>query len=476
MKTIIKHALFNACFSSLRDSLAGGAGALSLWLVFLVSTLSTAAAPDNLIANGNFSVPGNEALPVGWTAWKPLWEHAACIIEKTGSGLLVKSGKEPFSVGGVTQKVKAIHGGPAFRFHAEAGLKNIVSPLQSVLLRINWTKAGQPMTPHGWLVHGPVLNGETATFDDVLVAPAETDGVVVQLEVKWPQKGSVLWKNVSMTGCDPPAPRKAKLGAAYLKLQNSTPEKNLDLWCHQIDEAGKLKLDALCLGEAILSVGTGATVKDLAESIPGPTTARLSAAAKRNHLWVVAGITERDGERLYNTAVLLDREGNLAGKYRKIYLPREEWSQGITPGFEYPVFQTDFGPVAIQICYDWFFPKVAETFALNGARILFAPTWGTTFPDQDGRAEGETVFRVRARDNGLFLVACVYDGSSLVIDPLGRVLASKKELGTIAWAEVDLDSREPLFWVGHWRDIGPRDRMPESFNELANPTTSSKKR
>ena len=105
------------------------------------------------------------------------------------------------------------------------------------------------------------------------------------------------------------------------------------------------------------------------------------------------------------------------------------------------MFQTEFGTVAIQICYDWFFPEVGAIFGLQGAEIIFAPTWGTTFRDNDGRVEGETVFRVRARDNGVYLVPSVYDGSSMVIDPLGRILVSNKGREGVFWCEVDLNQR-----------------------------------
>jgi predicted amidohydrolase len=169
---------------------------------------------------------------------------------------------------------------------------------------------------------------------------------------------------------------------------------------------------------------------------------------------------------VYNTAVLLDREGRLAGKYRKVHLPREEWQKGITPGSEYPVFKTDFGTVAIRICYDWFFPEPDIAFAIEGAEIVFAPTWGTTFPDEEGRVEGETVFRTRARDNGIYLVASVYDGSSMIIDPMGRILTANQGKEGLFWREVDLAGREALWWVGQWRAIGPRDRMPETYGPL----------
>jgi len=139
---------------------------------------------------------------------------------------------------------------------------------------------------------------------------------------------------------------------------------------------------------------------------------------------VLCVITGAEVAMLGALAVLLDRAGALAGVYRKVHLPREEWTQGVAPGNEFPVFETELGAIGIQICYDWFFPEAAACLALKGAEIIFAPTWGTTFPDKDGCVEGETVFRVRARDNGVFLIPSVYDGDSLVIDRRGRILAS----------------------------------------------------
>jgi len=308
--------------------------------------------------------------------------------------------------------------------------------------------------------------GGRLAFDDVLVAPADAAGARLTLEVKWPQGGSVLWKRVAVRPAPAPAARKVKVGTVYLRPQNSTPARNMDLWCEKVREAGRLGLDIVCLGEAILQVGTSADAGALARPIPGPDTERLGAAAREAGVWVVAGLAERDGDRAYNTAVLLDRQGRLAGKYRKVHLPREEWKKGITPGAEYPVFRTEFGTVGIMICYDWFFPEAAEAFALAGAEVLFAPTWGNTLPDAGGRVDGENTFRVRARDNGLFLVPSVYDGSSMVIDPMGRILASNQGKEGVFWAEIDLAARERLDWVGRWRDIGPRDRMPETYGRL----------
>ena len=103
---------------------------------------------------------------------------------------------------------------------------------------------------------------------------------------------------------------------------------------------------------------------------------------------------------------------------------------------------------------------------MRGAEILFAPTWGNTLPDQEGRVDGENTFRVRARDNGLYMVPSVYSGDSLVIDPMGRILVSSEGRDGVFWCEIDLEERECLSWVGHWRAIGVRDHMPHTYGPL----------
>jgi predicted amidohydrolase len=425
-----------------------------------------ADAPADLVQNPDFSAAGEKDMPAQWKAWTPVCQNASASVRQAPGGLLVESPKEPYGVGGVEQKLAGIRGRQAYAIDVAAELRGIASPLQAAIVRLTWTRGKDPLHPAGMLVRGPQITGAAATFADVLVAPPDADGALLSLEVKWPQGGTVLWKRASVRPAPAPPPRLVKVGTVYLRPKNSTPEKNLELFAAQVDTAGKLGLDIVCLSEAITQIGTGRTVADLAQPIPGPASERLGAAARANRLWLVAGLTERDADRVYNTAVLLDREGKLAGKYRKIHLPREEWRQGVTPGHEYPVFKTDFGTIAIQICYDWFFPEPEEIFARQGAEILFAPTWGDTMADADGRANGETVFRVRARDNGLYLVPAVYDGQSMIIDPMGRILASNKGREGVFWAEIDLSARECLPWVGHWRDIGPRDRMPDTYGPL----------
>ncbi|MBN2138574.1 MAG: carbon-nitrogen hydrolase family protein [Sedimentisphaerales bacterium] len=439
--------------------------AISFIVLSTVFPATACAGSGSLISNGDFRPEPGADTPRQWSVWTPAWENAACTVRCADEGLIIQ-GKDPYAVGGVTQDIKGIRPGQAYAVEAACEFRNIPAPYQSVLVRVTWVKGGKFLHPAGMLVKGPFIDETKGKFKDTLIAPDDADAARISIEVKWPRGGKIIFKKIEIKPTPMPAPRKVKVGTVYLRPSGSTPEKNLQLWCEQIDAAGRLALDIVCLGETVEAVGTRASLHDRAEPVPGPTSAKLADAAKRNNIWVVATLNERAGRIVYNTGILIDRQGRIAGKYRKTHLPREEWKQGVRPGDSYPVFETDFGKVAIQICYDWFFPEPESIFALKGAEIIFAPTWGNTFPDKAGCIDGESTFRVRARDNGVYMVPSVYDGDSLIIDPMGRILADSNGKTGVFWAEIDLAKTEGLDWVGHWRSIAPRHRMPETYAPL----------
>ncbi len=441
-------------------------GRSTLMILLACAAAHAVFGQSERIRNPGLQMAEGSVLPVGWTEWKPEVTSAACRLQRSADGLQMDAPDAPFGVGGIHQEIEGIEGGKSYAVEVNSSFRNLSSPYRSVLVRLTWRRGARSLHPAGDMLSGKTLPGGRLLFQGLRTAPAGADRAEISLELKWPRGGSVTWEKVSLKESEPVPSRKVKIGTAYLRPQQSDPERNLELFAEQIREAGRLGLDILCLAEAILAVGTRQSGPQTAEPIPGPSTERLGREAAASRIWVVAGLYEKEGAAIYNTAVLLDRQGRLAGKYRKVHLPREEWRLGITPGTDYPVFRTDFGVVAIQICYDWFFPEVASIWRLKGAEIVLAPTWGTTFPDQEGRVEGESVFRVRARDGSVYLVPSVYDGSSMVIDPLGRVLVSNRCRTGVFWAEADLSRREPLPWVGDWRDVGPRDRMPSGYSLL----------
>jgi apolipoprotein N-acyltransferase len=138
-------------------------------------------------------------------------------------------------------------------------------------------------------------------------------------------------------------------------------------------------------------------------------------------MYVIYNCTEKDGDRLYNTACLIDRDGKLAGKYRKVHLaPIEHWF--LSSGDDFPVFSTDIGNVGIAICYDMVFPESCRILALKGADIIFHPTNG-----MEGQL-GVSLLRVRAVDNSVILAAaCKESLHSCIISNNGEILAEKLE-------------------------------------------------
>jgi len=426
----------------------------------------------NLVRNADFSVRGPGGVPAGWAFVEPKWRSATAVL-RPGAGGVGMGGRRgnPWVVGRLEQTIEGVKGGAAYEFLVRGSTAGVGSPFRTVIVRVMWLSDSRPVHRAGTLLRGPRMESSSAfVFREVLEAPEEADALVLSLEVKWPgEDGIVTWEQVAVRESTPSGPRMARVGTVYLCPKGGTPESNRERFAGFVDDAGRCGLDIVCLPEGLTVVGTGRTYADCAETVPGPTTEVLGRAARANGIWVVAGLYEKVGDVLYNTAVLLDRNGRVAGTYRKTHLPREEWRQGITPGQSYPVFETDFSIIGIQICYDWFFPEVTELLALQGAEIVFAPTWGNTWPDEGGRVEGETTFRVRARDNGVWMVPSVYSGNSLIIDPLGRIVASSDGRDGLVSAEIDLSRREALPWVGCWRDIGPRDRMPETYAELTRP-------
>src|SRR5207247_3004816 len=108
-----------------------------------------------------------------------------------------------------------------------------------------------------------------------------------------------------------------------------------------------------------------------------------------------------------------------------------------------PVFDTDFGRVALLICQDTSFSEPAREAALQGAELLLVPIWG-----------GKTsLVRARAVEHGIYLAASGYDYASEVVSPLGAVLASVSMSGPgVALADIDLSQRFREQWLGDWRD------------------------
>jgi len=221
----------------------------------------------------------------------------------------------------------------------------------------------------------------------------------------------------------------------------------------------------------------------LAEAIPGPSTEVLAEVARRKKIVIVASLFERRAAGIYhNTAVVLDADGSLAGKYRKMHIPDDPLYYEkfyFTPGdLGFPSFPTRYAKIAVLVCWDQWFPEGARAAALGGAQILFYPTaigWIPKEPRtvaQNQRNAWELMQRSHAIANGVFVASVnrvggegkiKFWGSSFVAGPLGEIIAhagDKRE--EILIANCDLNKIEET------RQAWPflRDRRIDAYGAL----------
>jgi N-carbamoylputrescine amidase len=228
---------------------------------------------------------------------------------------------------------------------------------------------------------------------------------------------------------------------------------------------------------------------DLAEPIPGPSTQWLSALAKELDIVIVGSLFEKRAAGLYhNTAVVLERDGSLAGIYRKMHIPDDPGYYEkfyFTPGdLGFHPVETSVGKLGVLVCWDQWYPEAARLMALAGAELLLYPTaigWNPQDPPEErGRQRDAwvTIQRAHAVANGLpVLVAnrvgfeadptgqwpgSQFWGHSFVAGPQGEIIAAAGEDAQVLIVDIDRQRSEN---VRRWWPF-LRDRRIDAYGEL----------
>ncbi|MHC4543307.1 MAG: carbon-nitrogen hydrolase family protein [Planctomycetota bacterium] len=172
----------------------------------------------------------------------------------------------------------------------------------------------------------------------------------------------------------------------------------------------------------------------------------VSKWAKQNKAWVVYGCTRKAADRVFNTALIYNRKGSLVGMYDKLHLQTHDHKY--TPGQHLHVYESDFGPFGVMICADRRWPETARTLTLQGARVIFNPTYGM---------HGDLnlcMMRTRSYENGIYIVF-THPGQSLITNPRGAVVCNNEDKSkTYTITDINL-SKAPANKGGHIVDRRP---------------------
>lgn len=192
------------------------------------------------------------------------------------------------------------------------------------------------------------------------------------------------------------------------------------------------------------------TLKVYADPVPGPVEDRISEVASKYSMNIIAPLIARIEGKLRNAALIMDRKGDLIGKYYKTHLPAPEEESGIVKGEDLPVFTLDFGRIGVIICMDIEYPEVPLCLMLQGAEIIFFPHVQSGW----GEIDWEARYRSRAIDTGTYLVSSCYGigddqdwrpgmmlGRSGVIGPDGMILAEASRYVEVLTRDIDLDRK-----------------------------------
>lgn len=355
----------------------------------------------NLIPNGDFHQSGAGRLPFGWTAGSPRASLAPRfrLVRRGTQGYLYVSGAgNPDCVGWADTRA-LIERGKTYWFRVRFRKSQSLNPVHHMLFQVSDGSATQGIGEFHRLPDNRVEGEGRISFPGAGTVQAR-----VSILYRLCPEGEAWIQHVSLTETSPVPPRWVKVACTQgpMKLE----EYGLKAFGQVLDAAGRAKVDLALLPEYING-------EETTETITGPSAQMMAEKAARYHMYVAGTIGRYDtvSDRLYNSALLFNRDGQLAGWYDKTHLYGPELHQsGVTPGDKVPVFRTDFGKVGFMTCYDSWFNDVAELVALKGADILLFPNLGY---DRE-------LLHARSLDNCINVVTSSRSGRYGVWDPTGR--------------------------------------------------------
>ena len=395
------------------------------------------------------------AVPI--TTSRP-WSPRLAIAPKTrqeGTEWIVTSNGSAGCYGGWDILYPAPKEGEWVRLRVKARWRDLERGYDSVNVAIVWLDAKDRMV--GW---EPVLplkfeNGHVIYEGQTRVSRG-AQSVAARLLMACSATGEIRWSEPEMIPIPKPKPRRLRLGAAGGPLPpgERTVENNTKFYLGLCQEAAQMGIDLLCLPEIMLQWGMktdNETVYPLAFDVPGKEIEPFQNFARDHKMALCFSVLEKNQELVHNTALLINKQGELAGTYRKVHLaqPFEIW-WGVTPGHDFPVYELGddlcHAKVAMNICMDSSALESVRVPARKGAEIVCLPIMGDHrastcwygVPHDFDIERWVMIQRVRAMDNHVYMVVSRNSGYGTgIFSPRGETLAVSGG-ARVVHADVDL--------------------------------------
>ena len=272
-----------------------------------------------------------------------------------------------------------------------------------------------------------------------------------------------------------------RIAGVQMDIQLGDVDANVSRICEKLQETSRAGALLTVFPECAVPGYCFSSLEEalpFAQTVPGPATDRITRTCAELKCFAIVGMLERDGNRVFNVAVLVGPEG-VVGTYRKIHLPFLGIDMFSTPG-DRPFAVQSAGPVRVgmNICYDAAFPESARCLSLAGADLIALPT---NWPP-GAECTAASVINARAMENGVYYIAVnrvgtergfSFIGRSKIVDPIGNPLAESQTLGEeILYADIDPEwarNKHVIRVPGKHEIDRLADRRPEMYGPIVEP-------
>ena len=422
------------------------------------------------------------------TPWAP-HPTAAPLAERDPQGdFIVAANGTRTCCGGWSLHYLGVTPGEAYSFRVAVTHTGLAHPRDALHCTVTWGALGATQAMGRGVKWDHLIPREmdrtSACFSNTLTAPEGATDLTIRCTFRWSAVGRTVWSLPQIAPAEARPSRAVQICVVTGTMDQRRAAKietladNLAYYRDLCQTAARaLHPDLLVLPEVCLQWQLPGSALDHAVPAPGPETDVFARLAREHGARILLPIFEREGDAVYNTALLIGPDGQIDGKYRKVHLATSEGLSGVLPGDAFPVFDTELGRLGCNICMDSSAAESSRLVGLNGADFLLMPIMGdfradrwSPGPPHFSGSRWTAIMRVRALDNQLCMVLARNEAeASCIIDRRGDVLAWNEGDQPFIHATVQVDDGYRHFTGGCMRQITWLQRRPHLYGAFTDP-------